>query len=481
MECGLRPLALLASVLVFLPCACSPRAVDDRPSLVLVTIDTLRADRLGLYGYELPTSPNIDAIGAESVVFGNAISTGPSTAPATASLLTGVYHASHKVFENGAQLPEDVTTIAEVLRDAGYATAAVVTNPMVGKAAQGFRQGFDDFRMPPPAGERVAGTGRVKRRAEQVTEAALELLDANPDRPLFLWLHLMDPHGPYAAPTEYARELESTFAPEHYEGGNTLLTPSGSNYGLGGVPRYQAVPDRLRKGAFLAAYDTEIHYADSQIGVLVEALRSRGRWDGSVFALTADHGESLGEHDYYFQHGWFAYDNTVRVPLLLRAPGLGAARVDTSISLVDLAPTLLELVGVQAPNAMEGSSLLPVVHGEEGDRPAFSQNSYGNQLTALRVGARSFIFTPPPDAEARKRDLGWRAHWPASSREELYDLGTDPGEVRNLVELQPDAARTLRAQLQAWLAEQQSRAGAREPGDIDPQMEDDLRALGYLE
>jgi arylsulfatase A-like enzyme len=358
----------------------------------------------------------------------------------------------------------------------------VVTNPVIGSAKKGFDQGFDVFVVPEPE-EPAVGTGRVLRRAETVVKHAAKLLDQIDRRPILLWLHLMDPHGPYSTPeATRAAHADLLAPPDDRRRHESDLRVSATNYGLGVLPRYQAVPGRRHPADLRAAYDMEIRYADSQIGALREQLQRRGLWDEAVVALTADHGESLGEHDYYFQHGWFTYDASLRVPLLIRAPKrLEPRRIAASVSLVDLAATLTELLGLGPADTGEGRSLLPVVRGEEGDRAAFARNSYSNQLSALRLGSRSYIFTPPPNELSRRRDDGWKAHWPSAMREELYDLETDPGETIDLSLERPAQARLLREQLRAWLRDQQHHAAKRERISIDPELASELQALGYLD
>jgi arylsulfatase A-like enzyme len=249
-----------------------------------------------------------------------------------------------------------------------------------------------------------------------------------------------------------------------------------------------------------ARYDGEIAYADSLVASLAETLAARPRWKEAVVVLSADHGESLGEHDFFFQHGWFAYEDSVRVPFTLRAPGLlTPKRVAASVSMVDLTPTLLDVLGLAVPASMEGRSLLPVIRGEEGDRPAFSQTYYGNRQTSLRVGKTKYIYTPaPPPKESDDRNPdGWFADWPKQASEELYDLAADPGELENLAARDADATQALRKWLEVWLADQNARADAlvatlRENGSKDARkqarrferdldMEEMLRSLGYAE
>jgi arylsulfatase len=461
---------------------CDRAPAPARPDLVLVTIDTLRADRLGLYGSGAATSPFLDSLAGEAVVFENAVATCPATAPAVASILTGLHRASHGVARNGSVMPGDVETLAEILHDAGYRTAGLVANPSL-DGALGFGQGFETFGMPPD----LPRDGPDRFAGPALVGAARALLDAPGDEPVFLWLHFMDPHGAYFAP----EAVRARFDPGDYaRPGDRELRLADANHGLGLVPRYQRVTGQslgavVAPRLLRARYDAEIAYADEHVAAVAALLQRLGRWQDLVLVVGADHGESLGEHDLWFQHGWFAYEDSLRVPLLVRAPGRlpGGRRVAATVSAIDLAPTLLELLGVAAPASMEGRSLLPVIRGEEGDRPAFAQTYYGNRQTSVRLGATKYVYTPappPPDRDDRKRD-GWLAHWPTAASEELYDLAADPGELRNLAAHDAATSRAMRGRVEAWLEAQSARqrGASRVPGDLD--LEEMLRSLGYAE
>ncbi len=474
--------ALPVVLLAWLLSACEHRAGPR--NVILVTIDTLRADRLGAYGYARPTSPAIDALARESTLFETAVPTCPATAPSVASILTGLHRTSHRVMANGWILPSDVETLAEILKGHGYRTVARVANLAL-ESKVGFAQGFDDFAM--PAVER-SGPGMFEGGA--MTAEAEQLLDTLGDSPFFLWLHFMDPHGPYFPPESH----RALFAAADYRWpGETDLTVAGSNYGLFIIPAYQAVEGRTQPADYRARYDAEVRYTDDHIAAIVRKLRARGLWDRSLFILTADHGESLGEHGYYFQHGWFLYDDCLRVPLLLRAPGIFPAgrRVRRSVSLVDVTPTVLDILGLPRREALEGRSLLPVVRDEEADRLAFAQTYYGEGLVALRRGPLKYIFKPP---RPRHQDSPPSSEPPTSApaREELYDLEADPAETRDLATVRRDVVRALRAAAREWLADQErrgrQRVAERSPGAPggparvlgDPQLERQLRALGYV-
>jgi arylsulfatase A-like enzyme len=430
-------------------------------SVVLVTIDTLRADHLGFAGYAQPTSPNMDALAAVSTVFDTAVPTCPATAPSVASILTGLHKAAHGVRRNGSALAPAVTTLAERLRAAGWRTLARGTNPVLG-TRQGFAQGFDVFLLPAYSNESTA--------APAVARDVRVLLDDVGDGPFFLWVHFFDPHGPYVAP----KSFEAPFAADAYRrAGETDLPVATSNSGFHVIPRYQALPFLRRPEDYRLRYDAEIRYVDEGVGEVVAALRALGLWDRVVFVLTADHGESLGEHDYYFQHGRLAYDDCLRVPLVIHAPGVPSDghHVRPSVSLVDVLPTILELVGLPLPDGIAGRSLLPLARGEEtADRPAFAQLYYGRHQSAMRLGSMKIIGTTSPDTV------------------EMYDVAKDPGELQDLAPTRTDEAAKLRWQLGAWLVAQRPPSApsapddaASEPAAVDPDLQQKLRTLGYAD
>lgn len=472
-------LALLGS-LVAAGCSREPATRH----VVLVSIDTLRANHLGLYGYARPTSPFIDGLAAESVVFDHAAPTSPSTAPSIASLLTGLHRASHGVRGNGGTLPEYATTLAETLRANGYRTVGRVANPML-DPARGFGQGFEDFALPATLERQPPRTFD----GAALLEEALRLLDGLGEEPFFLWLHFYDPHGPYYPPEPY----RAAFQADSYRWPDEVaeLPVATDRNALFRIPQYQFVDAERSPAAYRARYDAEVRYVDDHVRAIVEKLRARGLWGETLFVLTADHGEGLGEHGYYFQHGWFGYQDCVWVPLILHAPGRlpGGRRVPQTVSLVDVAPTVLELLGLPPADDMEGRSLLPLLDGDAPDRPAFTQSYHGTGQVALRRGRFKYLFTPARSPGGPAPAPEDEPILPAIARHELYDEVADPGETQDLSALRVDLVGELRAEVKAWLAEQHQRGEAvarragvslDSPGALDPTVESQLRALGYV-
>ena len=324
----------LIAVATFTGCSKTPEPKGPWRSVLLVTVDTLRADRIGAYGHDVETSPRLDALAARSARFERALVPIPRTTQSLASLLTSKNPIGHGVRRLEHSLDAAHVTLAERFADAGYDTGAFVVipflNPMTG--AQGLDQGFQSFESFPDS----RGVSR-DARAEEVVDAAVRWIAERDDRPWFLWVHLRDPHAPYwnhagdastgggladVETPDYRGTWESYF---HY----WAVKPSGRPAG-GITDAHRRRKGRLKFGhdrmsdediaRAIALYDGEILYTDHHFGRMLDALDERGRADDTVVVLTADHGESLGEHDFWFDHGEFVYDATLRVPLVFHAP-----------------------------------------------------------------------------------------------------------------------------------------------------------------
>lgn len=398
----------------------------SRASIILVTIDTLRADRLGAYGSTRGLTQAIDSVAAGGVRFDAAIAQAPLTLPSHATILTGAHPARHGVRTNdGFRLPASIPTIPGVLQSQGYATGAFIGGFPV-RSETGLARGFDVYddhflRVIPSGGRRAP----VERRADAVLDAALAWIELERRRPFFAWIHLFDPHTPYDPP---------------------------------------AASDRTSPPS---PYDGEVRYTDAAIGRFVDRLRTAGLFEELVFVLTADHGESLGEHGER-THGTFLYDATIRVPLIVGLPEgrAGNTAVAVPVETADIAPTLAEVAGATMPDAIEGTSLLPLIDGQPGDpdRPTYAESYYQNvllgwsPLRAIRTAGWKFVEAP---------------------HSELYDLAADPGETRNLVKERENVARGLAAALPPHVPPGVSAGSPASDRGVDPASER-LRSLGYL-
>jgi arylsulfatase A-like enzyme len=368
----------------------------------------------------------------EGVVFEQAAASAPSTLPSHASILTGLHPFEHGVRSNaGYQLPEARTTLAEVLRSRGYRTGAEIAARVL-DAKRGLAQGFDRYRDLDATGiERIRGRsdqpgeaemGVDERPAEDITRSGIRFIDARAGEPFFLWLHYFDPHRYYVNRPEFAARVDDP-------------------------------------------YLAEIHYMDTQIGVLLDHLEARGLRDRTLVALVADHGEGLGEHG-EDAHAFFLYESTIRVPMLLWGPrDLPRGRwIPSLVRTIDLMPTVLDWLGVPAPAGLSGRSLMPLVRGEA---DALDLVAYGESIElATNFGASPLRYV---------RRGPWKyVHHDAP---ELYDVVADPGERENRAAEHPERVAALRAELETLLA------GASRPGDatasVTPEDRARLEALGY--
>jgi arylsulfatase A-like enzyme/Flp pilus assembly protein TadD len=381
-------------------------------NVLLITIDTLRQDRVGAYGNRSGLTPTIDRLAAAGVRYAHAFSPAPLTLPAHASILTGLLPRRHGIHNNTrVRLDEHVPTLAGTLKRAGYRTGAFV-GAFVLDRRFGLNQGFDEYDDRLPRGERASFHFAERRGAEVVAAAGNWILSPPAAAaPWFAWVHLFDPHAPYDAPVEY-------------RAGRT-------------------------------SYDAEVAYADAVLGQLLARLSAAHALDSTLIVLTADHGESLGDHG-EMTHGLFAYDSTLAVPLIVNAPSIAPATVDAPVSHTDLTPTILDLLGVAAPGPVDGQSL---VRAPAPDRPLYFE-ALDASLTRGWAPLRGIIqggwkYIDLPDAE-------------------LYDLGTDPGEQHNRIDRDPHADLLKRA---LGLASGPETAAPRVP--IETEAAARLRSLGY--
>lgn len=443
-----------AAVVVLLCAACG--SSDPPRRLLLVSVDTLRADHLGAYGGPPGLTPHLDALAAESVLFERVFAPAPFTLPSVGALLTGLYPDESGLVGNFFQLADDVPTLATLLAERGFATAAVVSNPVL-RAAAGLGRGFGVYDDTLDGRDPLRGL--PERDAERTTAAALAALDDLLDRAdgaLFLWVHYQDPHGPYTPPAGY-REAHLDAERARDDGRRKLsLRPAGT--ATGGIPDYQYVPGADEVAFYRAGYAGEVSYVDQQIGRLLAGVEARGLGDALV-AFTADHGEGLGGRDYWFDHGEQLTDPHVRVPLLLRIPGRSAERRTELASLVDLAPTLLAALDVSAP-ATSGRDLL----GRLPSLPwhaVLLRGAAPSDRVGVVSGGHKLIATPSE----------------GGLREELYREGAEAGPD-DLVDEAALRGWWMRRRLSSLVAKQAFRTPRRQ-SDLSEEERIQLRALGY--
>jgi arylsulfatase A-like enzyme len=454
-------------------------APTDAPNIVLVMLDTVRADHLGAYGYARPTSPRIDAIALEGVVMEAAISQAPWTAASVGSIFTGLHPSVHGLdagakwgvggsagglpFRVQKSLDSSLLTLAEMLRDHGYHTAGFVSNVYV-NSIFGFGQGFDLYDD-----DHLEYSGDVtstKRRASETNRRIFDWLEQSPAEPFFLFAHYNDAHWPYDPPSPFGAEFVAD-----YQGG---LTPGDtvSVVESRGAPITGMSTADVRYVEGL--YDGEIQYLDSQVGELLDRLPEGRSNRDTLLMITSDHGEEFLEHG-SASHGYTLYEEQLHVPLILHWPGrLSARRVPKLVASIDLLPTVLELISVGfRPGVLQGESFAALLRGGEGSGRAhvFAEATYRGDLQALRSAAGKKLIRSAANESA-----------------ELYDLSVDPGELRDLTTVSLDEAAVLGGRLAEW---QERNARVRSSlsgiaGDaaevvLDEEWEARLRELGYIE
>ena len=422
-----RRLMVVLMGLSALPAAAQTTA---KPALnvVLITIDTLRADHVGCYGYKQIKTPNIDGLAAEGARFERAFAVVPVTLPSHTAMLTGTYPMLSGMHDfSGNKLSPLQPTLASVLKQAGYQTGAVIAAAVL-DARFGLNQGFDYYydhfefsRLD------EANLDEMERPGNVVADVALDWLAQNSQKKFFLWMHLYDPHFPYHPPEPYSRE-------------------------------YSAHP-----------YDGEIAFADEQVGRLLRFLKEKGIYQNTVIVLCGDHGESLGEHGEK-THGFFIYNATMHVPLIIRLPENAAAgTVANPVSLVDLMPTILDTVGLNIPPQVQGRSLLPELRGDRAARDRVERTLYGE----------TFLPRIHFNWSELRGSQNTKYHFIDAPRPELYDLAKDPGEVHNLFTEKKAVAEEMRAKLAGLIRDYSAGKELAERTGLDPALMERLKALGY--
>ena len=425
--------------------------------MLLITVDTLRADRLGAYGSNRDLTPNLDQLAGESEVFETMYAPASLTVPSIASILTGRYPEQNAIFDNESVLADGVKTLAGVLESHGFRTGAVVSNWVL-RPGGGLERGFAEYDAGFP---QLEETRKIPERiASATTDGALSMFDRLREEnagPIFLWVHYQDPHGPYSAPDEVRSWVSGRAADPMRQ----QLPFGDDSRGLGSIPSYQRIGDHSEVAYYRNGYDAEVRYTDAEIGRLLDTLRERGLYDDTLIVFAADHGEGLGEHDYWFAHGEYLFDSLVRVPFFIRVPGRAPGRHIDVAGLVDLFPTILSAVGIAAPPGLSGRDLL----GEDARRD--STTPYMATLAASTLprfgvvkGGFKYLVTI--------RD--------GRAAEQLFRLGD---EGTNLVGQVPQRLRMMRQEMRGF--RERLRPNQREQRRA--LTEDDkerLRALGYV-
>lgn len=446
---------LLLGTLVVLGFVLAKLVNQSKPwNVILITVDTLRADHLGVYGYAKNTSPNLDRFAKESLLFRRAYAHYPATVPSVSCLMTSHYAHETKALTNDYILPPEAVTLAEILKANGYRTGAVASNTALLNDA-GLNQGFDDYDDDLEE-KTVLG---LERNAEQTTRKAMAWLERHHQEKFFLWIHYMDPHGPYTPPAPY----DTMFVDGRMPVGAALPVNKGVD-GKGGIPEYQVLGEHRDPAFYIAQYDGEVRYFDHWFGELLQALGKYGLWENSLLVFTADHGEGLGEHDYYFDHTDFLYDELLHVPLILRLPGPSAEgrALHESVGQIEILPEILRSLSIRSSEKFEDTGLLAGVT----DKPIFAETFYGSPQFSL--------FTP--DLKIIRSQSGY----------EIYDLQNDRREVTSLTDgalegvLREKVSR-LKERLDSLRAQDRLGLGAPRVRLLAEMLHDRMKALGYVQ
>ncbi|MBN1825347.1 MAG: sulfatase [Candidatus Eisenbacteria bacterium] len=491
---GARPIAgaaLLAALL-----SCQPAEKDSPTGLIVLSFCSIRADHMSCYGYARETTPNLDAFAREAALFETAVAPWPKTSPSFCSIMTGTYpHRNGVMWKTaGVRLADENVTLAEILRERGYATAAFVSSGAL-SGHLNIQQGFDHFEETWKQDARRSYPLSV--RYDRTALRALEWLDEREEGPFFLWAHFNNAHYPYKPPAELAAPFigdslyrDTLTVDVAIEGFRDIELPPGHpNSGqvlhndLGTIPKRSALPvapgSRDYRGDlahYIAQYDGGIRWADRSAGILLDGLRERNLLDDVVVVVVGDHGESLGDHDFYFEHGRFPYEACARVPLLIRYPSLiePGSRPAGPVGTFATTPTVLEILGVPVPGTVDSRSLLPHLRGGPAPERVVSESGYEPAFqVSLREGTWKLIHVP----ESRDRSIMRGGEF------ELYDLARDPKERKDLCAERPEIAARLRERLEEWSAEWGRGTEGAAPGDtvgLDEATRENLRAMGYL-
>lgn len=439
--------ALLLGLALLAACSPPKKGGTALPNIILITIDALRADHLSGYGYPFLTSPHMDALAKKSVVFEYAFCTLPKTSASLASLMTGLHPFVHKTAPNSDVLEAEFITLAEALKMRGYFNIAIVDNSNLSPKF-GFSQGFDEY---------IGVWSKRKAKGEStpyITRTILDFLEKNQKRPFFLWAHYIETHTPYLPPDEFVearppgRKIKDIEKKVLYSIENWMLPPD------------------LDEGYVVSLYDATIKYIDSEIKKISDAFFRHGYQEDTILILSSDHGEELGEHNLFFDHGPLTFSSSIRVPLIMFVPGEKGRRIKQPVSLMDIYPTLLEKVGLAPPHEIQGRSMFVRFK----DRFLFIP---GLAETFSVVQERYHLVKM--DAQVAE-ELGLEKDY-------IFDLILDPEEKTNIASKQQDLQRLMEEKYLEFFNRHGYLSGPKDAAgkpDLSKEEIERLKALGYI-
>jgi arylsulfatase len=445
----------------------SEPAQGARPlNLVVITSDAMRGDMMGVNGNREVKTPNLDALATTGVDFERAYCNITTTTPSHATLFSSLYPFDHKAYSNTGRISSKIVTMFEVLRDAGWHTAAIVNFAWLNPEVSNIVQGVDE----------LARCVHV-RKADTTNKWVFSFVDSRKDspKPFMLWIHYGDTHTPYNAPGKY----------------NRMYYPAGRDPRAGKSGSLQKIwhlfPEHLRDNKYtkrwlggitdvdyvVATNKGSVSWIDEQVGRLIDRLKANGQWKNTVFMFASDHGDSLGEHGLWFVHGGL-YEPTARIPLIIRVPGGPAGlKIDVPVSLVDMMPTLLARLGVRSPAGVRGEDVWKLLDGKDHSGRAVLIEHAGGYLISVVTSRYKYI-------RHRKTKNIYPSYPLRKGKEELYDLSADPGEKTNIASKQPDLLAKMRKLLAALRSGKHQRFEAGQ-AEINPQTREMLKSLGYTD
>ena len=465
------------------------RAPAGRPNVLLYMIDTLRADHTSLYGYARDTTPYLKKLGAQGLVFDDCLAQATWTKPSVASLLTSLYSFTHAIRRDHDTIPQGSTTLAEQLRAAGYVTASMVTNPLVGRLS-GLQRGFDYLS------EWQVAARYLKENEDRATDSAglnqvlFPWLDQHRDEPFFLYAHATDPHAPYRPPAGFEEKFANPAETPEFDRDFTRLKKIALSQGGFGVNRAMCLKSGIDTERFIRRamdrYDGKILHNDWSIQQLASKLRQLGILDNTLIIVVSDHGEEFWEHG-WTGHGQSLYQELAHGVLLLWNPKLIPVprRIGEPVQLIDVMPTVLDLLGIKIPAVLQGQSLAPLAMGQPFQRRgpvmtsrfAHPYSQHDELLPENHIDSMALL------------DADWKLIYREKGKEvgmnkvELYDHRADRGDTRNVAAQNPSEVAGMMARMGAWVEAQKQIRSALGPGvraPLDQKTMDRLRSLGYL-
>lgn len=430
-----------------------------RPNIILITLDALRPDHLGCYGYKRNTSPNIDKTAKEGAIFTQAIAQSSHTAPSNASLITSTYPNIHGVKDWGYHFNASrVKTLPVILKEHGYRTA-FVSDQLALPLIKGFENGFDTFNT---LNTLTPGSIDTCKQIIDITDWAIDWVEDNRGKKFFLWVYYADPHGPYLPPPPYDR----MFTQDQYYSGNKTVPISEDNYSqvsIGHIPRYLSYNNIMDPDYYISQYDAEIRRIDDQIGRLLQELKDRNLEKNTIVIINSDHGEAMGEHNRYFCHANSLYDELIKIPVIIkwmdRIPS--GTKNNTQVSSIDIMPTVLDISRIKKYKFMQGNSLLPLLGGQKYTFLEFAYSEFWE---------RKSVRTPE-----------WKLIYDSKNkRYELYNLKSDPAELNDISAAEQTQFKFLKRKLDEYMKNTIPQSKIIAP-ELSQNEKERLKSFGYVQ